>query len=41
LIFTENLQARQESTKEKELFDKLSIEENDHYTILLENPEIS
>jgi len=28
--------SKAESTKEKELFDKLSIEENDHYTILLE-----
>ncbi len=28
--------AAAESQKEKELFEKLSIEENDHYTILLE-----
>jgi len=34
--FYKDSAAKAESPKEKELFEKLSIEENDHYTILLE-----
>lgn len=34
--FYKNAAVTAESQKEKELFEKLSLEENDHYTILLE-----
>lgn len=34
--FYKDSAAKAESPKEKELFEKLSVEENDHYTILLE-----
>jgi len=34
--FYKNAAATAESQKEKDLFEKLSVEENDHYTILLE-----
>lgn len=34
--FYRNAASKAETAKEKELFEKLAIEENDHYTILLE-----